>query len=393
MAGTHQAAALPVNEEQRLAALAAYQILDTPYEGDFDDISRIAAQICDTPIAVVNLIDAGRQWFKSEVGLGVRETPIDSSICAHAILQPYLFEIPDTLEHTRFACNPLVIGNPHLRFYAGAPLRTPDGFQLGTVCVLDHRPRQLDARQRESLLALARQTMALMELRRALRTADTTQKQLRRVMTTAGHDLRQPLHLISMSLELVRAKAGDAAAVSRHSGVALEAAGRLGSELDALALASTADNVLMPAKVPLLLGERFDNLQRMWMPHAARKGLSLRFAPSSARVLSNPHLLDTILGNLIGNAIKYTDTGRILIGCRRLPHQVRVDVLDTGIGIVAEQQASMFDAFRKADVRSDGLGLGLAIVRNTAELLGASLQMRSTPGRGTVVSLSLPLAA
>lgn len=393
MGGTHQAAPLSVNEEQRLAALAGYQILDTPYEGDFDDISRLASQICDTPIAVVNLIDAGRQWFKSEVGLGVRETPIDSSICAHAILQPALFEVPDTLEDPRFFCNPLVTGNPHLRFYAGAPLRTPDGFQLGTVCVLDHQPRQLSARQREGLLALSRQTMALMELRRALRAADATQKQLRRVMTTAGHDLRQPLQLISLSMELARAKAGDAAAVVRHSTLALDAATRLGSELDTLALASTTDNTLAPAKVPLLLGERFDSLRRMWTPHAERKGLKLRFAPSSARVLSSPQLLDTILGNLIGNSIKYTEAGSILVGCRRLSNQVRVDVLDTGIGIPAEQQSTMFEAFRKADVRSDGLGLGLAIVRNTAELLGASLNMRSTPGRGTVVSLTLPLAA
>lgn len=387
------AAALPINEPQRLQALAAYEILDTPIEGDFDDITRIASQICAAPIAVVNLIDRGRQWFKAEIGLGVRETPIESSICAHAILQPYLFEIPDTQLDSRFSRNPLVTGEPHLRFYAGAPLTTPDGYQLGTVCVLDHKPRQLDAQQRSALLALSRQTMALMELRRALRRADCTQKQLRRLMATAGHDLRQPLQTMTLGMEMAQLHAADPAKILRYSSSALDAAKSLGAGLDALAVASSdVAGLVEPDKIPFLIRDRFDDLQRMWAPHAERKGLRLRFAPCSAKVMSNPRLLDTILGNLIGNAIKYTHQGGVLIGCRRLQDQIRIDVVDTGVGIAADQQATMFDAFRKVDVRSEGLGLGLSIVRSTADLLGLPLQMQSRPGRGTRMSLTLPLA-
>jgi signal transduction histidine kinase len=388
------AAPLSVNEPQRLQALASYDILDTPFEGDFDDIARMAAMICDAPIAVVNLIDQGRQWFKAEVGLGVRETPIDSSICAYAILQPELFEVADTLLDPRFVGNPLVTGDPHLRFYAGAPLKTPDGYQLGTVCVLGYQPRQLDARQREALLALSRQTMALMELRRAVRAAEAAQKQLRRLVTTAGHDLRQPLQLISLNMEMARHRASDPANVVKYTTAGLSAAERMGSDLDVLAVAGASmAHLVDPEKIPLALRERFDSLQRMWTPHAERKGLRLRFAPSSARVMSNPHLLDTILGNLIGNAIKYTDRGSVLVGCRRQQEQVRIEVVDTGVGISSEQQASMFEAFRKVDVRSDGLGLGLSIVRNTADLLGVPVEMRSMPGRGTKVSLTVPLAS
>src|SRR5882757_6300605 len=132
------------NEAERLQALRSYGILDTAVEPAFDDITRIASYVCQTPISVVNLIDEGRQWFKSEIGLGARQTPLDSSICAHAILEHSFLEVPDTTRDPRFACNPLVTGAPHLRFYAGALLRTPDGLPLGTVFVLDTKPRVLN---------------------------------------------------------------------------------------------------------------------------------------------------------------------------------------------------------------------------------------------------------
>lgn len=152
------------DEEARLAALNAYGILDTPPEPAFDDITELAALICDTPIAVINFVDRHRQWFKSEQGLGVRETPLDISICAHVILQSELFVVPDTRQDARFACNPLVTGEPYLRFYAGALLKSPEGFPLGTLCVLDHQPRELTEKQRIALTALASQVMNNLEL-------------------------------------------------------------------------------------------------------------------------------------------------------------------------------------------------------------------------------------
>lgn len=155
------------DEEERLAVLASYGILDTPPEAAFDEITELAALICDTPIAVINFIDRDRQWFKSERGLGVRETPLDISICAHAILQSDLFIVPDTTKNPLFACNPLVTGEPYLRFYAGALLKSPDGQPLGTLCVLDYQPRGLNEKQRVALTALANQVMTNLELMRA----------------------------------------------------------------------------------------------------------------------------------------------------------------------------------------------------------------------------------
>lgn len=155
-------------EAERSAALHAYDLLDTPREQDFDDLTRIAAEVCGTPIAVVNLVDTTRQFFKAEVGLGVRETPLETSFCGHAILEEEMMVVPDAQDDPRFACNPLVTGISGLRFYAGALLKTPDGLPVGTMCVLDFRPRHLDEHQIRTLRLLARQAMTQMELRRSL---------------------------------------------------------------------------------------------------------------------------------------------------------------------------------------------------------------------------------
>ncbi|MCJ2064888.1 PAS domain S-box protein [Methylobacterium sp. J-088] len=156
-------------EAARLRALDRYRLLDTPREQDFDEIAEAAAELCETPIAVVNLVGDGRQFFKAEVGLGVRETPLESSFCRQALLHDDFLYVPDAARDPRFAGNPLVHGEPGLRFYAGALLRTAEGHPVGTVCVLDTKPHALAERQRKGLMRLARQAMAQMELRRSLR--------------------------------------------------------------------------------------------------------------------------------------------------------------------------------------------------------------------------------
>jgi PAS domain S-box-containing protein len=168
------AAATTWDELDRLAALDSYGILDTPREPQFDDIVRLASDMFEAPIAVVNLIASGRQWFKAEVGIGADELPLDVSICAHAILQPGIFVVPDTTKDDRFADNPLVTGTPRLRFYAGALLETPEGLPLGTVCVLDTKPRPqgITDRERLTLQVLANQVMSQLELRRAVAERD-----------------------------------------------------------------------------------------------------------------------------------------------------------------------------------------------------------------------------
>ena len=155
----------PLNEPSRLAALLAFELLDTPAEAMFDNITTLAAHICNTPIALISLIDAERQWFKSRVGLGVSETPRELAFCAHAINRDELFEIENALLDPRFCDNPLVTSDPDIRFYAGMPLSDGHGHNLGTLCVIDRQPRQLNEQQRQSLKLLAQQTVQLFELR------------------------------------------------------------------------------------------------------------------------------------------------------------------------------------------------------------------------------------
>lgn len=155
----------PLNEPSRLAALLAFELLDTPAEAMFDNITTLAAHICNTPIALISLIDAEHQWFKSRVGLGVSETPRELAFCAHAINRDELFEIENALLDPRFCDNPLVTSDPDIRFYAGMPLSDGHGHNLGTLCVIDRQPRQLNEQQRQSLKLLAQQTVQLFELR------------------------------------------------------------------------------------------------------------------------------------------------------------------------------------------------------------------------------------
>ncbi|WP_216646953.1 histidine kinase dimerization/phosphoacceptor domain -containing protein [Roseivivax sp. THAF197b] len=165
-------------QQARLAALHSFEVLDTDPERDFDEIVKLAAATCGTAISVINFIDAERQWFKAETGLGVRETPLATSLCAHVILEEDFVEIRDTLNDPRMQDNPLCCGEPGLRFYAGALLRTDEGLPLGTLCILDYEPRQLTALQRDTLRVLSRQVMALLESRKALRTADVLRREV-----------------------------------------------------------------------------------------------------------------------------------------------------------------------------------------------------------------------
>lgn len=186
-------AALPANEDERIEALRALDILDSAYEGAFDDLALLAAQICGTPIAVISLVDHERQWFKSHHGLAARETTRDLAFCAHAILEPeQILVVPDATADERFADNALVTGDPHIRFYAGAPLITPTGAPIGTLCVIDHESRTLSPDQLSALGALSRQVMAQLTLRQTLAQRERDLEDLR-VAQSDSRDLWRAL--------------------------------------------------------------------------------------------------------------------------------------------------------------------------------------------------------
>lgn len=193
-------APIPRNEVKRLNVLWQYDVLDTVPEEVFDDLTDLAAFICDSPIALISLVDENRQWFKSKIGISARETSRDISFCAHAILQDGLFIISDARKDARFKNNPMVTGLAKIRFYAGAPLVTPDGHALGTLCVLDKKPRTLRTKQKQALRVLAHHVVSQFELRRHSRElaaarehTDRQQNELAKARTTIAR-LQRKLH-------------------------------------------------------------------------------------------------------------------------------------------------------------------------------------------------------
>jgi hypothetical protein len=171
------------NEKKRLRVLWQYDILDSVPEEVFDDLTELAARICEAPIAMITLVDEDRQWFKAKLGVTVNETSRDISFCAHAIAQPELFIVPDATLDERFAQNPLVTSDPKIRFYASAPLITPDGHALGTLCVIDKIPRELRLEQKQALRVLARHVMTQLELRRRSRELLHIHKECEKIKT------------------------------------------------------------------------------------------------------------------------------------------------------------------------------------------------------------------
>lgn len=386
-------------EARRLAALHSYEILDTPREEEFDDIVKVVSAICGTPISAINLIDKERQWFKAEVGLGVRETPLPASICAHAILQPGLFVVPDTLLDERFSDNPLVVDEPRLRFYAGALLETPEGLPLGTICVLDYKPRQLDENQKALLRLMAQQIMKLFELRRINAEEQTARKKAELLVKTSesnltdvnreaelreqfiavlGHDLRNPLASILAGTELLQrqSNAGETlrlmqGSVSRMSALIDNildfARGRLGDGIDL----SRSDVFLEP-----VLRQVVDELRGTAPDRRIDCDIAL-----DRTVYCDPGRLGQLLSNVLANALTHGSAATpVRVSARVEDDTFELRVSNSGTPIPPATLGKLFQPYFRAEVRSSqqGLGLGLYIASEIARAHNGTLAATSS---------------
>jgi two-component sensor histidine kinase len=367
-------------DPERLAAFAPYEILDTPREAEYDDLVRLAAQICKVPIAVINLVLADRQWFKAEVGLGVRETGLAVSICRHLLLTPGLTVIPDTRQDPRLAANPLVASEPGLRFYAGHLLATPAGAPLGTTCVLDHHPRSdLDAEQRFALAALARQLTTQLELRRALREQRRLIEQKDLLFQELNHRVKNRLQIIAGLIQLQSASVrdgGDARALLA------ETRGRV------LTVATLHEHLYRSGDLrEVELGRYLRTLLPAMAPPAGEgAAVELRVGAGEAPLpVDRAVLVAMAVNELVTNAVKHARRGgrpgRVLV-CVVVGEGAahRVSVEDDGPGLSAG-----FDP----DAAS---GLGMRIVAGLARQLDASLTWGDAAGGGARFRLDLPPA-
>ncbi|HYD98479.1 MAG TPA: histidine kinase dimerization/phosphoacceptor domain -containing protein [Alphaproteobacteria bacterium] len=364
------------DDPERLAALRGYEILDTPREPAFDQLVELAARICGTPISVINLIEDRRQWFKAETGLGIRETPLDISICRHFLLQPGLTVVNDTLADSRLCANPLVSADDGLRFYAGCLLQTADGQGLGTLCVLDRRPRDLDEDQRFALRTLADQVMAQLDLRLALRQKARLLEQKQMLLEEVNHRVKNNLQLVSSIVGLQLRSVTDPAAQSALA----DTSTRLRSIAvvhERLFEADGADAVDLSGLLQRLM---------VGLQATARDGVVLTL--EAGAVAASPDLavpVSLIVNELVTNALKYAyPAGQG--GAVRLTvapedgGRVRIAVRDHGQGLPPD-----FDIRRSQS-------LGMRIVLSLAGQIGADLSIGNADP-GTLATLVLSTGA
>ena len=346
-------AAIHPLQAARIAELRAYDILDTPRESDFDDVVSLAAAICGTPISVVNLIDEDRQWFKAEVGLGVRETPLDTSICAHVILEQDFVEIGDTLADSRMADNPLCAGEQGLRFYAGALLQTENGLPLGTLCVLDYQARELNDFQRGALRVLARQVMKQLELRRALINQAT-------LMDEIDHRVKNSLQAVASLVTLQRGNSKDEvvrAALDEVSG-RLRTVSLVHEELNA---ANAVQEIDMGAYL-----RRLGDLLRSNAPSNAAIIVNADSIIADARVTTS---VGMIVSEFVTNSLKHAfpngREGQVRITLRREGDgALQLLCEDDGVGVRAVDVAS-----------GKPRGLGLRIIAASVSQLAGKMDV------------------
>ncbi|AWL07251.1 histidine kinase [Massilia oculi] len=347
-----------LDEEARLAVLDSYGILDTPPERSFDDVVRLVSQLLSAPIAAVNLIARGRQWFKSEIGLGVREMPLDDSICRFALLEEQQMIVPDTREDPRFRCNPLVTRDAGLRFYAGAQLRTRDGVALGTLCVLDHKPRPQGLSEQEQfvLATLAHQIMSQIELRKAMAEQEALIAALRQsdqrkdeFLAMLAHELRNPLAPIVSAATMLSNFNLDPAMVQRASEIVARQAGHMTSLIDDLLDVSRVTRGKVELELRELdfkdvIADAIEQVRPLIEKHQHR--LTLDLPPARAIVVGDRKRLVQVMTNLLSNAAKYTlEGGRIEVRLTTDGAALAVDIRDDGIGMSPELIASAFDLF------------------------------------------------
>ncbi len=399
-----KAPALPNNETERLRWLQELEILDSLEEKTYDDLTFLAAQICQTPIALVSLIDSDRQWFKSHYGLAVRETPRDIAFCAHAILGDDLLVVEDSTRDERFFDNPLVTGQPHVKFYAGAPLVLRDNIRLGTLCVIDNEARTLSEEQRQAIRALARQVVSQLELRlriKELRYLDHAKDEF---VSMVSHELRTPLTSVKGSLSLLQHTVGGQLGASAQQ--LLEIAERNTERLlnivnDILDLASMEAGKLELQREPVDLVEVARNAIDLSDAYCRKCGCRIRLSQEHAgpvpAVMADAQRILQVLINLISNAAKFSRQDDMLeISVANVDHSVRVGVTDHGKGIPPEQLGNLFKKFKQiggGNAKLPGTGLGLSICKQIMELHQGRIWCESIPEQRTTFYFSMPLNA
>jgi signal transduction histidine kinase len=400
-----QSAPIPDNEKDRINRLKLYRILDTPPEDAFDRVTRIVAETIDVPIALVSLIDGERQWFKSKYGLDAAWASRDDGFCAHTIMTDGLLEVEDARLDARFSGNPMVVNDPSIRFYAGAPLKAPGGLNIGTLCALDRKPRKLTGKQRQLLSDLADIVIDELELRAALRRAmsEVAAEIKKRAIenefiSLVTHELRTPLTSIRGSLALldgmaikgIPKQAADMIAIAnRNVGTLLRLVNDLLDFQKFEAGKMNIDFDVVDSR--RLLRDTCENMNGF----AGEKGVRIRVkSEAKATIVGDGARLSQALMNLISNAIRFSREGdEVVVESGIRGENLRILVTDKGPGIPEAFQDQVFRKFSQAPGQNNvkGTGLGLAISKAIIEAHRGAIGFDTMLGKGTTFHIELPL--
>ncbi len=391
----------PENESSRLEELNSYNILDTMSEQDYEDITMLAATICKTPVSLITFVDKDRQWFKSHYGTSQTESVREYSFCAHALNSPKeSLIVEDSRQDERFADNPMVTGDPYVIFYTGIPLVNPTGYPLGTLCVIDHKPRKLEGEQIKALEILSKQVVTLLEMRKsniALQKIkdelEIRNKELEQFASVVSHDIKSPLSGISMVNQILNDQFKD---VLGKEGIEIvNVSKRSADKIQAL-----VDGILSYYRGGEYSGnvEQFnitEFFESIFSVLPVNKKYELTYPLNGASVSMNKIQLEQIFSNLINNSIQYSSSElvKIDISFSEAPQQYFFSIMDNGIGIAKENQGKIFNLFTTIPSTTpgskDGYGIGLSTVKKIVEINGGIVTIDSTPGKGTKISFNI----
>lgn len=380
-------AAIPHNEKERLEILKSYKILDTLPEEDFDSIVKIASSICNTPIALISLIDEDRQWFKSKKGLDANETHRDYAFCAHSILNPNdLFIVNDATKDERFSDNPLTTDKPNVIFYAGAPLNTSEGQAIGTLCVIDNKPKDLNQNQKDTLKLLADQVVRLLDLRKKnLELRNVNQKvtklneQLNNFAYRLTHDLKSPISGVNFLLDVIKTDYLD---LYKNTG-AEEYVNLISNRM--LYMGTLIDEILEYTKVNTenIVYQDF-NLKTI-LDSIVRnvdfeKKINLNSDDLDVTIKSSRIGFTQIFQNLISNSRKYSDEDKVDLEVEFVNEKefYQFTYKDNGPGIKEQYWEKVFNMFETLDnENNENTGIGLATVKSIIKRLGGEIYLQN----------------
>lgn len=388
---------IPPNEESRLAALRAAGILGEERDEELEDLVRIAAQLCDSPVAQVTLIDADRQWVRAgPCDPRMRSTPREDAFCAHTILGSDILVVRDATLDARFRANPYVVAHPNIRFYAGAPLRMPTGVAVGALCIVDYVPRELTDRARAALDALRRHAEAVMALRAANRALDLAHVQKERLVEYLAHDVKNAIGTVILcGEELAGGHVASVAEAAEVGGFVLASARRVETlMLDMIDSVRAERTGSLPVKPTVLDADALFRAAATGLARAsAARGATIAVEPSGLRVRGDGELVRRVLENLLDNALRYSTRGSaIVLSARATPNEVTLRVSDFGPGIPEDQRAAVFELYESEAPTSRSRGIGLAFCRLATLAMNGRIHVEATPDGGATFCVTLPRA-